>query len=59
MNEEVFASLPERLSLREVRVQFGQKGFRPQSLLLVSTLRDTEQAPLYEIAGLYRRSWEI
>ncbi len=58
MSLEVYESLPETLTLREVRVRVEQKGFRTKSLLLVTTLLDPEQSPAREIAELYRRRWQ-
>jgi len=58
MTPEQFASLPDDLVLREVRVRVRQKGFRTQSLVVVTTLTDAREYPAAQIAELYRRRWQ-
>ena len=58
MPVEQYATLPDELPLREVRICVPQKGFRTRSLVVVTTLLDAEQYPPEEIAGLYRRRWQ-
>jgi hypothetical protein len=58
MSVEQYATLPDELTLREVRIRVVQKGFRTQSLVVVTTLLDAEQYPPEEIALLYRRRWQ-
>lgn len=58
MSEAQYASLPEFLMLREVRVRVEQRGFRTQQLVVVTTLLDPKQYPASEIAQLYRRRWQ-
>jgi putative transposase len=58
MPAEQYATLPEELTLREVRVRVAQSGMRTKSLLLVTTLLDAQQYPAAEIAALYRRRWQ-
>ena len=58
MSAEQYATLPDELTLREVRIRVAQKGFRTQSLVVVTTLLDAEQYPPEEIALLYRRRWQ-
>ena len=58
MSAEQYATLPEELKLREIRIHVGQKGFRTQSLVVVTTLLDADEYPPEEIAVLYRRRWE-
>jgi hypothetical protein len=57
MTPEQYATLPDELTLREVRVRVTQRGFRPQQVLVVTSLLDPVQYPAEEIAGLYRRRW--
>lgn len=57
MSPAQYASLPDELMLREVRVQVRQRGFRPKTLIVVTTLVDAEEIPAHEIAELYRRRW--
>jgi DDE family transposase len=58
MTREQYASLPDELVLREVRVRVQQKGFRTKSLIVVTTLTDANEYPSVEIAELYRRRWQ-
>jgi hypothetical protein len=55
MSVEQYATLPDELTLREVRIHVTQKGFRTKSLVVVTTLLDAEEYPPEEIASLYRR----
>ena len=38
-----YASLPDELTLRKVRVQIAQKDFRTRSLVVATTLLDAER----------------
>lgn len=58
MSKEQYESLPESLTLREVRVHVEQKGFRTRELVVVTTLLDPEKYAAEEIASLYRRRWQ-
>ena len=58
MDEKQYASLPDSLTLREVRVHVEQKGFRTKELIVVTTLLDSETYLATEIARLYRRRWQ-
>jgi putative transposase len=58
MSPEEYGSLPDELTLREVRVRVQQRGFRTKEVIVVTTLLDAEQYPADEIARLYRRRWQ-
>jgi hypothetical protein len=58
MSAEQYATLPEELTLREVRIRVVQSSLRTRSLVVVTTLLDSEQYPPEEIALLYRRRWQ-
>lgn len=58
MSREEYRSLPDTLTLREVRVLVRQPGFRTKSLVVVTTLLDAERYPVDQLAVLYRRRWE-
>lgn len=58
MSEEQYQSLPDSLTLREVRVRVEQKGLRTRVLMVVTTLLDPEEYPAAQIALLYRRRWQ-
>jgi hypothetical protein len=59
MTAEQYASLPAELIVRELRYRTGRAGFRVREVTLVTTLLDAELYPLVELAGLYRRRWEV
>jgi len=58
MSKKLYQSLPDTLSLREVRVEVSQKGFRCRHLLLVTTLRDSHAYPAQELAAAFRCRWQ-
>lgn len=58
MSASDYATLPDSLTLREVRVLVEQKGFRTKSFVVVTTLLDAKQYPPRELAQLYRRRWQ-
>jgi hypothetical protein len=59
MDEATYARLPASLRLREVNVQVTERGFRVESLVVVTTLLDPQQYPAEELAQLYRRRWLV
>jgi Transposase DDE domain len=59
MDDATYARMPESLRLREVAVQVAERGFRVQSLVVVTTLLDAEQYAAPELAQLYRRRWLV
>ena len=58
MSPKEYAALPDELTLREVRIEVKQRGFRTKSLVVVTTLLDAQEYPAREIADLYRRRWQ-
>jgi hypothetical protein len=58
MTREQYQTLPDSLTLREVRVIVEQKGFRTREVIVVTTLLDPEKYSAAEIAKLYRRRWQ-
>jgi hypothetical protein len=59
MDEETYARMPLGLRVREVQVQVAERGFRVQSLVVVTTLLDAQQYSRHELAKLYRRRWLV
>jgi hypothetical protein len=57
MGREEFAALPRAMTMRELRVRVGQRGFRTRSFVVVTTLLDPAAYPAEELASLYRRRW--
>ena len=58
MSREDFASLPETLTVREVHFQIYQKGFRPEEIIVVTTLLDPKKFPRQKLAQLYQLRWQ-
>lgn len=58
MSREEYDTLPDKLTLREVRVRVKQRGFRTQEVIVVTTLLDPQKYPADDIAQLYRRRWQ-
>jgi len=58
MSPEQYATLPDELVMREVRVRVKQRGFRVKALVVVTTLVDADEVPAAEIAELYRCRWQ-
>jgi hypothetical protein len=59
MDEATYARMPTTLRVREVEVQVKEAGFRTQSLVVVTTLCDAEEAPREDLADLYRQRWLV
>lgn len=57
MDQTAYAQIPESISLRLVKVQVHEPGFRVESFWVVTTLLDAEKFSQQEIAELYRRRW--
>lgn len=58
MTPAEFEQLPERLLLRQVRYTIVTDGFRTEKVVLVTTLLDSEEYPVSELAALYGERWE-
>jgi len=52
-----FAALPRKMKLRELRVQVAVPGFRVQTLVVVTTLRNVTLYSKADLAALYRQRW--
>jgi hypothetical protein len=59
MDEATYARMPKSLRIREVEVQVKEKGFRVQSLVVVTTLLNAESYSKEELAALYRQRWLV
>ena len=59
MDEETYATIPQTLTVREVKVHVRVPGFRVRELLVVTTLTDAERYPKEEIARLFRLRWHV
>lgn len=54
-----FAQLPDRLVLRQIRYSVVADGYRSRTVVLVTTLLDSEAYPLADLAELYGERWEV
>jgi hypothetical protein len=57
IDRKTYHLLPEFLTVRETRVQVEQAGFRTQTIIVVTTLLDTEEITKDDLAQLYRARW--
>lgn len=51
--------IPAHLTVRVVRFALPNRGYRSESVTLVSTLLDPKQYPAQDLAQLYARRWQI
>jgi len=58
-SKEEWDTLPEELTLRQIRVTVPCPGFRVQHFYIVTTLLDPVQYPATEIADLYFQRWDV
>lgn len=57
LDRETLKSLPDQLSIRETRVRIQQPGFRSRTMIVVSTLLDSQAVTASDLAELYRARW--
>ena len=58
MTPEQFASLPNEITVRELRYRVETRGFRTREITLVTTLLDAQIYSAAAIADLYYRRWQ-
>ena len=58
MSLEQYRELPKELEVREVFVRVEPRGFRTETLVVMTTLLDAEEYPSEEIALLFRQRWQ-
>jgi putative transposase len=58
MSRRQYATLPDELVVREMRVVVKQRGFRPKTVVVVTTLLDVEEFAADDVTELYRRRWQ-
>ena len=59
MDEETYATIPETLTVLELKVRVDVPGFRVRQLVVVTTLIDAERYPREELARLFRLRWHV
>ena len=57
MSEELYAQIPETMTLRELRFQVTVPGRRTETLTVVTSLTDTDAYPTEDIVELYGYRW--
>jgi hypothetical protein len=57
LSQQLYDRLPETLSIRELKVDIHQKGFRCRRLYLVTTLLDAEHYSDADLATAFRARW--
>ena len=57
MDEETYQRLPKSITVRQVQVRVNQKGFRVESLVVVTSLTDANRYTSDDIAELYHQRW--
>ena len=57
LDQETYDRLPDTLSVREMKFAVRERGFRTQSVIVVTTLRDADQVTRDDLADLYRQRW--
>jgi Transposase DDE domain len=58
MDEATYAQMPKTLELREVRLRGTRPGFRTQTIVVVTTLRNPREVSRLDLTDLYRRRWD-
>ena len=58
MTAEEYATYPDSIEVREVRVRVETPGFRTKEVLVVTDLLDSLQYSKKDLAALYRRRWQ-
>lgn len=59
MDQETYDRMPQTLTLRQIKVNVTQPGFRVESLVIVTTLCDTNTYCHADVAELYHRRWLV
>jgi len=59
MDRQLYASLPEALTVREIRFRVDQPGCRSREILVATTLSDAERFPKNDLADLYHQRWHV
>jgi DDE family transposase len=59
MDAATYATIPETLTVRELRVQVAVQGCRTGELVIVTTLTDAVAYPRADVADLYHKRWHV
>lgn len=58
MSVRQYKALPDELVVRELRVVVRQRGFRPKTVVVVTTLLSADGFAADDVTDLYRRRWQ-
>lgn len=59
MSKRDFAALMPSILIRIIRYSLRRRGFRPEEIIIMTTLTDHQRYPKQELIALYGRRWEI
>ena len=59
MDDETYAKIPEWIEVREIEVKINKPGFRPTTLVIVTTLTDSDTYTAQDIGDLFRKRWLV
>lgn len=59
MSARLWRRLPQTITVRRIRARLARHGFRPQELLLITTLLDPVPWPVETLVALYARRWRV
>jgi putative transposase len=59
MDEATYKLMPVTLRIREMEVKVSKKGFRPDVVVVVTTLLDARTYTRQDLADLYRQRWSV
>ena len=59
MDQETYDRLPDEITVRELATDVTIPGFRPEKIILVSTLTNAKDYPKSSIANLFRERWHV
>jgi Transposase DDE domain len=59
MSVAEYGTIPETITVREIRFQVAEPGFRVDRLTVVTTLLDATEYAKKDIADLYRERWQV
>ncbi|HAH30784.1 MAG TPA: hypothetical protein DCL44_00540 [Elusimicrobia bacterium] len=57
--EKQWKAMPDKMTVREITVVVGIKGFRTQNITIATTLTDPIAFPAYAFADLYLKRWRV
>ncbi len=58
MSEEEYATYPDFITIREIRIRVENKGFRTRNIIVHTSLLDDVEYTKEDIAALFRRRWQ-